>query len=244
VLTEHTSGRLSVEEWKNLTQGNISSSNRIREKKKVFLAREEKIVRAALELLIGENIDRVTVSKIASKAGIGKGTVYKHFLTKNEILVRIMLDYERRIARRLSEALKEAESGDPGAVSKAYFDSRLERPELDRLVQKLEDRLVDADDIKPQLAEFSRIRRSHEDALGSMITKLIGEGILEDVPPHYHYLSCWALAQGAVELCFNKSWGDLEDTPELMGFISSIGVTMGNRGQYHQAGDSTPKLTK
>ncbi len=227
-----------------MTQGNISSSNRIREKKKVFLAREEKIVRAALELLIGENIDRVTVSKIASKAGIGKGTVYKHFLTKNEILVRIMLDYERRIARRLSEALKEAESGDPGAVSKAYFDSRLERPELDRLVQKLEDRLVDADDIKPQLAEFSRIRRSHEDALGSMITKLIGEGILEDVPPHYHYLSCWALAQGAVELCFNKSWGDLEDTPELMGFISSIGVTMGNRGQYHQAGDSTPKLTK
>lgn len=228
----------------NLTQGNISSSNRIREKKKVFLAREEKIVRAALELLIGENIDRVTVSKIASKAGIGKGTVYKHFLTKNEILVRIMLDYERRIARRLSEALKEAENGDPGAVSKAYFDSRLERPELDRLVQKLEDRLVDADDIKPQLAEFSRIRRSHEDALGSMITKLIGEGILEDVPPHYHYLSCWALAQGAVELCFNKSWGDLEDTPELMGFISSIGVTMGNRGQYHQAGDTTPKLTK
>lgn len=43
------------------------------------MAREEKIVHAALELLIAENIDRVTVSKIASKAGIGKGTVYKHF---------------------------------------------------------------------------------------------------------------------------------------------------------------------
>ena len=227
-----------------MTQGNISSSNRIREKKKIFMAREEKIVHAALELLIAENIDRVTVSKIASKAGIGKGTVYKHFLTKNEILVRIMLDYERRIARRLAQALEEAEHGDPGAVSKAYFDSRLERPELDRLVQKLEDRLVDADDIKSQLDEFSCIRRSHEDALGSMITKLISEGILEDVPPHYHYLSCWALAQGAVELCFNKRWGDREDTPALMGFISSIGVTMGNRGQYHQAGDKTPKPTQ
>jgi AcrR family transcriptional regulator len=57
---------------KNLTQGNISSSDRIREKKKLFLAREQKVVNAALELLIGENIDRVTVSKIASKAGIGK----------------------------------------------------------------------------------------------------------------------------------------------------------------------------
>ncbi|CAI8288891.1 MAG: putative HTH-type transcriptional regulator TtgW [Porticoccaceae bacterium UBA1117] len=227
-----------------MTQGNTSSSDRIREKKKLFLAREQKVVNAALELLIGENIDRVTVSKIASKAGIGKGTVYKHFLTKNEILVRIMLDYERSIARRLEQALEQAENGDPGAVSKAYFDSRLERPELDRLVQKLEDRLVDADDIRPQLDEFSRIRRSHEDALGSMITKLISEGILEDVPPHYHYLSCWALAQGAVELCFNKSWGHLGDTSALMGFISSIGVTMGNRGQYHQAGDSAPKQRK
>lgn len=221
--------------------GKTSSTDRIREKKKVFLAREQKIVSAALELLISENIDRVTVSKIASQAGIGKGTVYKHFLTKNEILVRIMLDYERSIAQRLAAGLEKAEKGDPGAVSKAYFESRLARPELDRLVQKLEDRLMDADDIGPQLAEFSSIRRSHEDALGTIITKLISQGILEDVPPHYHYLSCWALAQGAVELYFNKSWGDIEDASSVMGFITSIGVTMGNRGQYHQAGDKTPK---
>jgi TetR/AcrR family transcriptional regulator len=220
-----------------------SSADRIRQKKKVFLAREQKIVDAAMELLISENIDRVTVSKIASKAGIGKGTVYKHFLTKNEILVRIMLDYERGIARRLADGIEKAQEGDPGAVSKAYFESRLARPHLDRLVQKLEDRLIDAEDVRSQLEEFSQIRRSHEDALGTMITKLISEGILEDVPPHYHYLSCWALAQGAVDLCFNKSWGDIQDTDSLMGFITSIGVTMGNRGQYHQAGDHTPKTS-
>jgi hypothetical protein len=61
---------------------------------------------------------------------------------------------------------------------------------------------------------------------------LIGEGILEDVPPHFHYLACWALAQGAVELCFNASWNYRTDTKELMDFITNIGVTMGNRGQY------------
>ncbi len=225
-------------------QAKASSADRIREKKKIFLAREAKIVKAALELLISENIDRVTVSKIASKAGIGKGTVYKHFLTKNEILVRIMLDYEQSISSRLAEGLEKAEKGDPGAVSKAYFESRLARPQLDRLVQKLEDRLVDAEDIRPQLAEVSRIRRSHENALDTVITKLIGDGILEDVPPHYHSLSCWALAQGAVELCFNRSLGDIKDTEALMGFITSIGVTMGNRGQYHQAGDKQPKSLK
>ena len=60
-----------------------SSADRIREKKKLFLDREQKIIGAALELFLKESIDSVTVSKIASKAGIGKGTVYKHFLTKN-----------------------------------------------------------------------------------------------------------------------------------------------------------------
>ncbi|MDB2594673.1 hypothetical protein N9X86_04860, partial [Porticoccaceae bacterium] len=55
---------------------------------------------------------------------------------------------------------------------------------------------------------------------------------LEDVPPHFHYLACWALAQGAVELCFNASWNYRTDTKELMDFITNIGVTMGNRGQY------------
>ena len=36
------------------------------------------------------------------------------------------------------------------------------------------------------------------------MSELIGKDILEDVPPHFHYLACWALAQGAVELWFNQ----------------------------------------
>ena len=63
-----------------------SSADRIREKKKLFLAREQKIIDAALELFLKQNIDSVTVSKIAAVAGIGKGTVYKHFLTKTKFL--------------------------------------------------------------------------------------------------------------------------------------------------------------
>ncbi|MGB1984541.1 MAG: TetR/AcrR family transcriptional regulator, partial [Porticoccaceae bacterium] len=73
-------------------QNNNSSADRIREKKKLFLAREQRIIDAAVELFLEESIDRITVSKIALRAAIGKGTVYKHFLTKNEILIRIILD--------------------------------------------------------------------------------------------------------------------------------------------------------
>jgi len=212
---------------------NNSSADRIREKKKLFLAREQRIIDAAVELFLEESIDRITVSKIALRAGIGKGTVYKHFLTKNEILIRIILDYERNITQSLTKGIKRAEEGDSGAAAKSYFEARLENPKLDRLIQQLEDRLVESGDVADQVEELHKLRRSNENALAGLITKLIDRGVLEDVPAYFHYLACWALAQGAVELCFNKTWNDRTDTEQLMEFITNIGVTMGNRGQYH-----------
>ena len=221
-----------------------SSADRIREKKKLFLDREQKIIDAALELFLKESIDAVTVSKIANKAGIGKGTVYKHFLTKNEILIRIMLDYERNIADCLAAGIRKAEKGDAGAAAQSYFEARLARPDLDRLVQQLEGRLEYAEDIAEQLEELHNTRRSNEDSLSNMLTKKIGAGVLEDVPPHFHYLACWALAQGAVDLWYSKSWNYRHDTADLMEFITNIGVTMGNAGQYHPVSKGASKKKK
>jgi len=223
-------------------QNNSSSADRIREKKKLFLAREQRIINAAVELFLEESIDRITVSKIAGRAAIGKGTVYKHFLTKNEILIRIILDYERNITKSLTDGINRAEAGDSGAAAKSYFQARLENPRLDRLIQQLEDRLVESGDVVDQIDQLHQLRRSNEDALSGLTSKLIARGVLEDVPPHFHYLACWALAQGAVELCFNKTWNYRTDTAELMKFITNIGITMGNQGQYHP--DDSPKKNK
>ncbi len=210
------------------------STEKIREKKRRFLAREQRIVDAALELLLEHGIDRVTVSSIARRAGIGKGTIYKHFLTKSEIFMRIVLDYEHKLTENLSAGIKATDNGDPGAAAKAYFRSRLENPALDRLVQQLEIRLEFEEGASAQIKELHRVRRSNVQALNDMVSKLIQGEVLEDVPPHYHYLTCWALAQGAVELFFNKTLDDdlnADDKRELLNYISRIGVTMGNRGQ-------------
>lgn len=225
-------------------QSNNSSADRIREKKKLFLAREQRIIDAAIELFLEESIDRITVSKIAVRAGIGKGTVYKHFLTKNEILIRIILDYEHNITTRLTDGINRADSGDSGAAAKSYFQARLENPKLDRLVQQLEDRLIESGDVADQVEELYQLRLSNEDSLTGLTTKLIDRGVLEDVPPHFHYLACWALAQGAVELCFNKTWNHRIDNTALMDFITNIGITMGNQGQYHPNDSAASKKSK
>lgn len=211
---------------------NSSSTEKIREKKRQFLAREQRIVDKALDCLLRDGMDQVTVAAIAEEAGIGKGTVYKHFQSKSEILARILIDYENRIRVNLDQGIAAAEAGNPGAMVKAYFQSRLSNPKLDRLVQQLEDRIQNDPLVANQMEELHRTRRATTDRIGVMVQRLIERGVLEDVPAHYHYLACWALAQGAVDVCFNQSFADqLEDKDDLLHFITGIGVTMGNKGQ-------------
>ena len=48
-----------------------SIAEKIREKKKAFLAREQEIVESAKSLLIDHHVDKITVAEIAKKASIG-----------------------------------------------------------------------------------------------------------------------------------------------------------------------------
>jgi AcrR family transcriptional regulator len=62
-------------------------------KTREFDRREHDILDAALKLFSGERWESVTVEKIAEQTGIGKGTVYKHFASKDEIYARLALDF-------------------------------------------------------------------------------------------------------------------------------------------------------
>src|SRR5574344_1654231 len=58
-----------------------------------FKRREQEILDTALSLFLAHGEDSVTVELIADTVGIGKGTIYKHFKSKAEIYLRLMLDY-------------------------------------------------------------------------------------------------------------------------------------------------------
>lgn len=58
-----------------------------------FERREQEILAAALDLFSGDEWESVTVTQIADRADVGKGTVYKHFASKDEIYARLALDF-------------------------------------------------------------------------------------------------------------------------------------------------------
>src|SRR3990167_6561297 len=181
-----------------------------------FRRREQEILDTALKLFLEQGEDSVTVEMIADAVGIGKGTIYKHFKSKAEIYLRLMLDYERD----LNELLHSADvDRDKEALSRAYFEFRMRDPQRYRLFDRLEEKVVKGNQV-PEMVE----------QLHQLIKGRIAEGKLEDVPPYFHYCAAWALVHGAVALYHSPFWSNvLEDQEGFFQFLMDIGVRMGNK---------------
>jgi AcrR family transcriptional regulator len=62
---------------------------------RLFLQRESALLDAARWLFRQQPWDRVTIAEVATQAGIGKGTLYKHFPSKEALFARLTLDMSR-----------------------------------------------------------------------------------------------------------------------------------------------------
>jgi AcrR family transcriptional regulator len=198
-------------------------SRKVRE----FVRREQEILDAALTLFLAQGEEGVTVEMIADAVGIGKGTIYKHFKSKAEICLRLMLDYERELSSILQSADVEH---DKEAISRAFFEFRMRDPQRYRLFDRLEEKAVRANHVPELVEELHKIRASNFDHLTLLIKGRIDAGKLEDVPPYFHFCAAWALIDGAVSLYHSPFWRDvLEDQEGFFQFLMDIGVRMGNK---------------
>jgi AcrR family transcriptional regulator len=60
-----------------------------------FQQRERRILDAATRLFHEQPWDRLTIAEVAVHAGIGKGTVYKHFPSKEALYARLVQEFSR-----------------------------------------------------------------------------------------------------------------------------------------------------
>ena len=82
----------------------------------------------AQELLLGWGYKRVTIDDIARRARVGKGTIYLHFTSKEEIV----LSHIDRIVERVKQRLQEL------AVSDAPAAERLRAMMLTRVLYRFD----------------------------------------------------------------------------------------------------------
>lgn len=207
-------------------------SRKVRE----FRRREQEILDTSLRLFLEQGEDSVTVEMIADEVGIGKGTIYKHFKSKAEIYLRLMLDYERELAVLLhSETIER----DKEALAREYFAFRMSDPDRYRLFDRLEEKVVKASQMPEMIEQLHQIRASNFNNLTDVIKERIDDGKLEDVPPYFHYCAAWALVHGAMAMYHSPFWQDvIEDKEGYMQFLTDMGVRMGNRSKRRKDEDT------
>ena len=67
--------------------------------------RVERVLDSAAELLVRWGYQRVTIEDVARHAGIGKGTVYLHFRSKDALFLTVLLRVHREIVGRMADRM-------------------------------------------------------------------------------------------------------------------------------------------
>ncbi|HEX6132724.1 MAG TPA: helix-turn-helix domain-containing protein [Longimicrobiales bacterium] len=148
-----------------------------------FMRREKEILDAALDLFSTEHWQAVTVEQIAERAEIGKGTVYKHFQSKDEIYARLASDFHRRAL----EKLERIDASLPvmqrlRMIIAIFWEQHLSGSRYQHLVQYCE-REDFRKSMAPEVqAEFEELDARFEAAIDRVLQDGIEQGILPRKP--------------------------------------------------------------
>ena len=104
-----------------------------------FEQRGQEILDAALSLFGSDDWEQVTVEQIAKKSEVGKGTIYKHFESKNEIYVRLAIRFQKRMASEIGLLDQSMPVLDRlRCYIRAAWEMHLSSKELHRVVEGIE----------------------------------------------------------------------------------------------------------
>ncbi len=184
-----------------------------------FQRREAEILRAALELFSGDDWQSVTVEQIARRAEIGKGTVYKHFASKDEIYARLALDFYHGILGRLRDV-------DPGlsvlarlrAMIRVVWDEHLRSREYHRVVM-----YCARDDFRASVspttrAAFEAVDRDFEAIVHAVVQQGMEQQVFPRMPARRLLYGAQSAFNGAVML----AWGGCVDPADQDHYLDDI----------------------
>jgi AcrR family transcriptional regulator len=170
-------------------------------KEREFIQREDQILAAALSLFNRDDWQTVTIDQIAAKAEIGKGTIYKHFESKDEIYARLVVKF----FSGMQERIKAIDSSKPvleqlAVVMRTFWESFQGRPDYRRL-----ERYCRREDFRKVIGEkmareLDALDEGFLTVLDPLVQRGLDEGVLEPRPAEYIHLALHAAVIGLLEI--------------------------------------------
>ena len=100
----------------------------------VTKSRLDRILDSAADLLVRWGYQRVTVEDVAKQAGIGKGTVYLHFRTKESLFLAVLLRVQQAVGAGMVERMRaDPRHALPSRMISAVYRALAEDPVTHRI---------------------------------------------------------------------------------------------------------------
>ncbi|MEU3016743.1 TetR/AcrR family transcriptional regulator [Nocardiopsis sp. NPDC007018] len=91
--------------------------------------RADRILDAAEELMVAWGHRKTTIDDVARRAGIGKGTVYLHFPTKERLFLTVVMRAQHTIVERLLDIMRaDPEAARPSEVARHVYLLQFDTP--------------------------------------------------------------------------------------------------------------------
>lgn len=157
--------------------------------------RNEHILTTAQTLLL-EN-DELNLDELANTLNLAKGTLYRHFASKDELLLQLLIRFETHLA------INHDIDDDPSARLARWLCLLLANPKKTALFHQIEQRLADLP-LADGFAELYHIRQERLSVLTAICEQYL-QKIPSTLNAQDYLLRLWAMAQGGA-LLLNSSF--------------------------------------
>lgn len=163
-------------------------------RKEQFEYREQQILMTAEQLLLESGDYDLTLDSLARHLDLAKGTLYKHFVSKDELLLRLLIEYEKRLYE-----MNAIDDGAGAGVARMVLQLLL-RPQRAMMFHHLEDKLSStASGLNRLFAELYKVRRERMKRISEISERyLMEQG--STMTTRDFLASVWALGQGGAGL--------------------------------------------
>ncbi|GAA5184063.1 TetR family transcriptional regulator [Acinetobacter sp. ANC 4169] len=160
-----------------------------------FRAREALIFQVAEQLLLENGESGMTLDALAAELDLAKGTLYKHFQSKDELYMLLIIRNENM----LLEMIKDAEKAFPEHLA-FFMLHHLHHPERTVLFHQIEERLSTTGiGINLLFSELYQVRKQRLRIIIRMTESYL-ESIQSGMSTRDYLASIWALTHGAAAI--------------------------------------------
>lgn len=178
-------------------------------KAREFQRREQEILDTAYRLLTEMEPVQMTMEQIAEIAEIGRGTIYNHFKSKDEI-------YARLILRRRDKLIQKLEQIERGGIERiprllrSYMEYCLEDKEAYAVHKRCDYHCIRAN-LSPELREELRLQQEQKTALiKRILEKALGKDTSDTQDLIYYICSVWGMQRGAIDAFLENRFEGIE----------------------------------